>query len=244
MATSSPECAIKSSCAERLGGHFHRRNWLAFGVLHWAQRPAADNAGGSTPANPQKAPGHGPWQNSCMAEHRAVFDFRITFANGGDITGRGFRLDVPGPDVDRSEVGVLLVRHLGLLMVDQVELDPFRIEEEPHRGGRGLEAAAAAAASERQLVDLSHPIHDGMVTYPGLPGPEITDHLTRAASEEAYGAGVTFHIGRISLVANTGTYLDTPFHRYRPVCRSSSISATSTGCRPSGSASTRRHPAS
>jgi arylformamidase len=66
----------------------------------------------------------------------------------------------------------------------------------------------------RRLVELSHPIRQGMVTYPGLPGPEITDHLTREASERSYGPGVTFHIGRISLVANTGTYLDSPFHRF------------------------------
>jgi kynurenine formamidase len=65
-----------------------------------------------------------------------------------------------------------------------------------------------------RLVELSHPIHDGMVTYPGLPGPEITEHLGREAAERSYGAGVTFQIGRISMVANTGTYLDSPFHRF------------------------------
>jgi kynurenine formamidase len=53
-----------------------------------------------------------------------------------------------------------------------------------------------------------------MITYPGLPAPEISDHLTRQASESAIGAGVTFHIGRISMVANTGTYVDSPFHRF------------------------------
>jgi kynurenine formamidase len=66
----------------------------------------------------------------------------------------------------------------------------------------------------RRLVDLSHPIVEHMTTYPGLPGPELTDHLTRAAAEEHYGPGVTFHIGRISMVANTGTYVDSPWHRY------------------------------
>ena len=151
--------------------------------------------------------------NAGMGEQRAVFDFRITFTNGGEITGRDFRLDVPGPDVGRPDVGLLLVRHLGLLMVDQVELDPFQIVEEAHRGGRGVEVTAPSGAA-RRVVDLSHPISHGMVTYPGLPGPEISDHLTRAASEEAYGPGVTFHIGRISMVANTGTYLDSPHHRY------------------------------
>jgi kynurenine formamidase len=65
-----------------------------------------------------------------------------------------------------------------------------------------------------RLVDLSHPVVDGMVTYPGLPAPEITAHLTREASRERYAPGTEFHIGRICMVANTGTYLDTPFHRF------------------------------
>lgn len=67
---------------------------------------------------------------------------------------------------------------------------------------------------ERRLVELSHVITHGMVTYPGLPGPEISDHLTREASRGSYAPGTEFQIGRISMVANTGTYLDTPAHRY------------------------------
>jgi arylformamidase len=66
----------------------------------------------------------------------------------------------------------------------------------------------------REIIDLSHPIADGTVTYPGLPGPAITDHLSREASRERYAPGVEFQIGRIDMVANTGTYLDTPFHRF------------------------------
>lgn len=66
----------------------------------------------------------------------------------------------------------------------------------------------------RDVIDLSHPIADGAITYPGLPGPTITDHLSRAASRERYAPGVEFQIGRIDMVANTGTYLDTPFHRF------------------------------
>ena len=66
----------------------------------------------------------------------------------------------------------------------------------------------------RRFVDLSHTIEHGMVTYPGIPGPDLTDHLTREASRGHYAPGTEFQIGRISLVANTGTYLDTPFHRY------------------------------
>lgn len=63
-------------------------------------------------------------------------------------------------------------------------------------------------------VDVSHVIEHGMVTYPGLPGPVISDHLTREASRANYAAGTEFHIGRIDMIANTGTYLDTPAHRY------------------------------
>jgi kynurenine formamidase len=64
------------------------------------------------------------------------------------------------------------------------------------------------------LVDLSHPITDGLITYPGLPGPIIGDHLSREASRERYAPGYEFQIGHIAMVSNTGTYLDTPFHRF------------------------------
>lgn len=65
-----------------------------------------------------------------------------------------------------------------------------------------------------RLVDLSHVIEEGMVTYPGLPGPRIGTHLSREESRRSYRAGTEFHIGTIEMVANTGTYLDTPYHRY------------------------------
>jgi arylformamidase len=64
------------------------------------------------------------------------------------------------------------------------------------------------------LIDLSHTVEHGMITYKGLPGPIISDHLSREASKSNYEAGTEFHIGRIEMVANTGTYLDSPFHRY------------------------------
>jgi kynurenine formamidase len=64
------------------------------------------------------------------------------------------------------------------------------------------------------LLDLSHTIENGMVTYPGLPGPVISDHLTRVDSRANYAPGTEFLIGRIDMVGNTGTYLDTPFHRF------------------------------
>ena len=65
-----------------------------------------------------------------------------------------------------------------------------------------------------RLVDLSHVIEDGMITYKGLPGPHICDYWQREASAHFYDDGSTFQIGRIDMVANTGTYLDAPFHRF------------------------------
>lgn len=64
------------------------------------------------------------------------------------------------------------------------------------------------------LLDLSHTVEDGMITYKGLPAPLICDYLTREASRSHYSEGTTFHIGKIEMVANTGTYLDSPFHRF------------------------------
>jgi len=66
----------------------------------------------------------------------------------------------------------------------------------------------------QQLIDLSHSIEHGMVTYKGLPAPIICDYLSREASRARYAPGTEFHIGKIEMVANTGTYLDSPFHRY------------------------------
>ena len=71
-----------------------------------------------------------------------------------------------------------------------------------------------AAVSKERLVDLSHVIEHGMTTHKGLPGPHICDFWTREASAANYDDGSTFQIGRIEMVANTGTYVDSPFHRY------------------------------
>lgn len=68
--------------------------------------------------------------------------------------------------------------------------------------------------NKRSFIDLSHPIEDGMITYKGLPAPVICDYLSREQSRTRYAEGTEFQIGMITMVANTGTYLDTPFHRY------------------------------
>ncbi|HEY8592412.1 MAG TPA: cyclase family protein [Sphingomicrobium sp.] len=71
-----------------------------------------------------------------------------------------------------------------------------------------------AHRTQERLVDLSHVIEEGMTTYKGLPGPHICDFWSREASAANYDDGSSFQIGRIDMVANTGTYLDSPFHRY------------------------------
>ena len=64
------------------------------------------------------------------------------------------------------------------------------------------------------FVDLSHVVESGMITYKGLPAPMICDYLSREASKAIYAPGTEFNIGRIDMVGNTGTYIDSPFHRY------------------------------
>ena len=66
----------------------------------------------------------------------------------------------------------------------------------------------------RQLIDVCHTIHDGMITYKGFPAPIVCDWLSREESRKRYAPGTEFHIGKIEMIANTGTYIDSPFHRY------------------------------
>jgi arylformamidase len=70
------------------------------------------------------------------------------------------------------------------------------------------------STKRQQLIDLSHTVEHGMVTYKGLPAPVISDYMSREQSRSKYSEGTTFQIGKIEMVANTGTYLDSPFHRY------------------------------
>jgi len=68
--------------------------------------------------------------------------------------------------------------------------------------------------THRRLVDVSHTVEHGMITYKGLPAPIICDYLSREQSRQHYAGGTEFQIGKIEMVANTGTYVDSPFHRY------------------------------
>ena len=154
-----------------------------------------------------------------MAEYRASFDASISFSNGGGLAARGFRVDVPSADVGEDEIAALFVASLGLLMTDAVLLENVEVFAEPHKGTRGGPSdrggqPAGPGGPGGPLVELSHVIRAGMITYPGLPGPSIAPHLTREASRGRYAPGTEFAIDQLTLVGNTGTYLDAPYHRY------------------------------
>lgn len=140
-------------------------------------------------------------------------DFEIDFSNGGGLQGQGFRLDIPADDITDADAAGLLVRALGLLMVGEVRIVRKGILVEPHRRPAGP-APASSAGDGRIRIDVSHAVTEGMITYPGLPAPVIDAVLTREASRSHYAPGTEFLIGRISLCGNTGTYVDSPFHRY------------------------------
>jgi arylformamidase len=152
-----------------------------------------------------------------MPQYRAHFDARVEFTNGGGLTAEGFRIDVPSREVTEREVARLFVQHLGLALVGEVHLAKFAVVEEVHRGTRGIEIAGGAVGdvpAQARLVDLSHVIREGLVTYPGLPVPAFTPHLTREDSRSHYAAGTEFAMDIITMIGNTGTYLDSPWHRY------------------------------
>lgn len=137
---------------------------------------------------------------------RVVFDFDIQFTNGGGIQGQDFRLDLGGDTISDKELADYLVWEMRLLMVGKVKiLNKHYITEEHKRSPVMLTAG-------EELVDLSHTIFDGLVTYKGLPAPVICDYLSREQSKEIYEEGTTVQIAKVELVANTGTYIDCPFH--------------------------------
>jgi kynurenine formamidase len=77
-----------------------------------------------------------------------------------------------------------------------------------------MSTAAASTFRRLRLVDLSHTIQNGLITYKGLPAPIVCDYLSREDSRKHYAPGTEFQIAKIEMVSNTGTYLDCPFHRY------------------------------
>lgn len=147
-----------------------------------------------------------------VVQHRVRFDFEIEFSNGGGVQGQGFRLDIDGDDIGDRALGDLIVRDLRLLMVAGVRIRNKQIIREPHKRSQAIPATDRPGVAK--IIDLSHVIESGMITYKGLPAPLVCDFMSREASQQHYSPGTTFQISRIEMVANTGTYLDSPYHRF------------------------------
>ena len=143
-------------------------------------------------------------------EKRVQFDFEIEFTNGGRLHGQGFRLDIAGDDIEDEELADYLVHDMRLLMVGKATIHHKTILKEAHKRS----PLKLNSDPEKQLVDLSHTIEHGLVTYKGLPAPIICDYLSREESRNQYAPGTEFQIAKIEMVSNTGTYVDCPFHRY------------------------------
>lgn len=143
-----------------------------------------------------------------MSDRRVEFDFTVEFTNGGGLQGQGIRLDIDGDDIDDAALPGYIVRDLRLLMAGPVRITRKAIIAEAHK------RVPLPVPHLRGIVELSHVVRDGTVTYPGLPAARICDYLGREASRAHYAEGTEFQIARIDMVANTGTYVDCPFHRY------------------------------
>jgi len=143
-----------------------------------------------------------------MPDKRVVFDFDISFTNGGGIQGQDFRLDIAGDTIRDQELADYIVNDMQLLMVGKVDiLNKYYIEEKHKRQAVNIQP-------DDKYIDLSHTIFDGLITYKGLPSPIICDYLSREQSKANYEPGTEFQIGKIEMVTNTGTYIDCPFHRF------------------------------
>ena len=142
-------------------------------------------------------------------QHRVCFDFELEFTNGGGLKGHDFRLDIDGEDIDDAALVDYIVDDLRLLMVGPARILNKRIIVEAHK-----RKPTGVPESKHGYVELSHVIEDGLVTLPNLPAARICDYLSREQSRAIYAPGTEFQIARIDMVANTGTYLDCPSHRY------------------------------
>ena len=147
-----------------------------------------------------------------VLQYRAEFDAVVTLTGGGGLQAQKVLLDVPHGEVTEAEIAALFAVVLRPLTADRVDLGAIRIfveeQAEPLLETRGR------AAERVRYVELSHVISAGMTTYPGLPGPAVTAHLTWADSRGRYAEGTEFCIDRIDMIGQTGTYLDSPRHRY------------------------------
>ncbi|MVM32178.1 cyclase family protein [Spirosoma sp. HMF4905] len=143
-------------------------------------------------------------------QKRVKFDFEFYFTNGGSLKGEDFRLDIDGDTISDQELIDYVIADLRLLMVGQTRILNKEIITEAHK----RKPINNKGGQRNQLVDLSHTIEAGLVTYKGLPAPIVCDYLSRENSRQFYELGTEFQIGKIEMVTNTGTYVDCPFHRF------------------------------
>lgn len=134
-------------------------------------------------------------------------DFEATLEGGGKISGAGLVLEAQVPS-DKEELARAVVSHLQLRAFTDVAIRNIR------RVALADGSTDSAASAVQTMFDLSHVIESGLITYKGLPAPIMCDHLSRERSRTIYSPGTEFQIGKIEMVGNTGTYIDTPFHRY------------------------------
>jgi arylformamidase len=139
-------------------------------------------------------------------------DFEVSFTHGGRLAGQRFRLEGAGGVLAEAELAERLVKALQLQAVREVRV--FGAESIPLEAGEQAATSRETLAVSDHLVDLSHTIVPGMETYPGFPAPQVSDYISHEGSKGRYAPGVTFHIGRIDMVANSGTSIDSPAHRY------------------------------
>lgn len=142
-------------------------------------------------------------------QKRVKFDFEFFFTNGGSLKGEDFRLDIEGESISDQALVDYVIADLRLLLVGQANILNKEIITEAHK-----RAPIDKGGQRSRLIDLSHTIEAGLVTYKGLPAPIVCDYLSRENSRSFYEAGTEFQIGKIEMVTNTGTYLDCPFHRF------------------------------
>ncbi|MEK8131905.1 cyclase family protein [Paenibacillus filicis] len=140
------------------------------------------------------------------------FDFEVSFTHGGRLEGQRFRLKEDGWEAGESQLAELLVRELQLQSVREVRI--FNTETLRENDAEVEDAERRSSGMPASIIDLSHTIAHGMETYPGFPAPQVSDYLSHEASKGRYAPGVTFNIGRIEMVANSGTSIDSPAHRY------------------------------
>jgi kynurenine formamidase len=142
-------------------------------------------------------------------DKRVQFDFEVYFTNGGSLKGEEFRLDITRDSITDQELIDYIVDDLRLLMAGKVNILNKQIITEPHK-----RKAVKKVPAAKRLIDLSHTIEDGLITYKELSAPHICDYLSRTASQKLYEEGTEFQIGKIEMLTNTGTYIDCLFHRF------------------------------